>query len=245
VELNSSELTNFVSNNLEDFHKKRLQGLKVLKLNKVLARKNPYLFRAKGIATSEVFVKTILDAFLSSQEEGVFGGFLESLAIFVCHKAYGGQKSSAEGIDLEFNIEATKYIVSIKSGPNWGNSQQIKRMKDNFLKAKRILGTNTTGVRVVAVNGCCYGKDEKYDKGDYLKLCGQRFWELISGNPELYIEIVEPLGYKAKERNEDFLESYATVINNFSLEFMNNYCDDGKINWAKIISLTSDKGNNI
>ena len=115
-------------------------------------------------------------------------------------------------------------------------------MKDNFLKAKRILGTNTKGVAVVAVNGCCYGKDEKHDKGDYLKLCGQRFWELISGDPEFYTAIIEPLGNKAKERNETFLESYAIVINNFSLEFMQNYCDDGKIDWAKIVRLTSAKG---
>jgi len=32
---------------------------------------------------------------------------------------------------------------------------------------------------IVAVNGCCYGRDNRPDKGDYLKYCGQRFWEFI------------------------------------------------------------------
>jgi hypothetical protein len=239
--MDKDKLVTFVNENISEFHQKRLEALNQLKLKTILARKNPYLFRAKGIATSENLVRTLLDAYLSSQEEGIFGGFLESLAIFVCQHTYGGQKSSAEGIDLEFTREDVKYIVSVKSGPNWGNSQQIKRMRDNFLKTKRILGTNSRKTKVIAVNGCCYGKDNNYDKGDYLKLCGQRFWELISGDDLLYIEIIEPLGHKAKERNEAFMESYAVVINKFSLEFMQTYCSDGKIDWSRIVKLSSGK----
>ena len=68
-------------------------------------------------------MKTILDAHLSSQEEGIFGGFLEELAVFICGRVYRGKKSSAEGIDLEFEKDGTSYLVSIKSGPNWGNSR--------------------------------------------------------------------------------------------------------------------------
>jgi hypothetical protein len=75
-------------------------------------------------------VKQILDAYLSSQEETVFGDFLESLAIYVCSETYGGRKSATEGIDLDFEREGKRYIVSIKSGPNWGNSSQIKKMLD-------------------------------------------------------------------------------------------------------------------
>ncbi len=136
--------------------------------------------------TAQDFVKTILDARLSSQEETIFDGFLEGLAIFICSKVYGGQKSSAEGIDLEFEKDGRRYIVSIKSGPNWGNSSQVKKLRDNFRQAKRILGTNRLSTNVVAVNGCCYGKDGTPDKGDYLKLCGQQFWKFISGDDNLY-----------------------------------------------------------
>lgn len=237
------EIAEYVEKNIPNFHQNRLEKLKKLKLKDVLKRKNPYLFKVKNITTASDFIKTILEAYLSSQEESLFGGFLEQLSIFICSNVYNGRKSSTEGIDLEFETDNTKYIVSIKSGPNWGNSSQIKKMKDNFKKAKRILGTTTsTGLHVIAVNGCCYGKDNKPNKGDYLKLCGQRFWEFISGNENLYTEIIEPLGHKAKEKNELFLREYAKVINKFSLEFMKMFCDpSGEILWEEVIKFNSSK----
>jgi hypothetical protein len=213
-----------------------------LRLEDILKRKNPYLFKAKNLITAPELVKSLLDAHLSSQEEGVFGGFLEELARFICREAYGGTKSSAEGIDLEFEKGASKYIVAIKSGPNWANSQQIMRMKDNFGKARRILRSNNPRINIVAVNGCCYGRDDNPDKGDYLKLCGQRFWELISGDENLYIEIIEPLGYKAKEKNENFLIEYAKVVNKFTRDFAEEYCSpEGSILWDKLVKFNSGK----
>ena len=206
----------------------------------VVKRKNPYLFKAKNINAASEFVKTILDAFLSSQEEGIFGDFLEELAIFICGQVYGGRKSSAVGIDLEFEKDNIRYIVSIKSGPNWGNSSQIAKMRDNFRQAKRILGRNTSSTNVVAVNGCCYGKDRVPNKGDYFKLCGQRFWEFISGDGDLYTDIIEPLGHRAKEKNEQFNLEYAKVFNRFTGEFITEFCDaDGNIRWEDIVRLNS------
>ncbi len=236
-------IAEYVERNIPDFHKNRLEKLKKLKLKDVLKRKNPYLFKVKNITTASDFIKTILEAYLSSQEESLFGGFLEGLAIFICSNVYNGRKSSTEGIDLEFEKNNTKYIVSIKSGPNWGNSSQINKMKSDFNKAKRILGTNRSTIfNVIAVNGCCYGKDDLPNKGDYLKLCGQRFWEFISGNENLYTEIIQPLGHKAKEKNELFLREYSKVINKFSLEFMKMFCDtSGEILWEEVIKFNSAK----
>jgi len=130
--ISQEKIAEFVGEHINEFHQKRIEKLKGLKLNKVLKRKNPYLFKAKNVVTAEQLVKGILDAYLSSQEEGIFGEFLEKLAIFVNQKVYNGQKSSAEGIDLEFIKEDVRYIVSIKSGPNWGNSGQIENLKNNF-----------------------------------------------------------------------------------------------------------------
>ena len=239
--INLDDVKEYVSQNIGGFHTARLESLAILELKKILLRKNPYLFKAKNVLTSEVFVKQLLDAHLSSQEETIFGSFLESLAIFISGKVYGGTKSSAEGIDLEFTKDKVKYIVNIKSGPNWGNSSQITKMIDNFKKAKRVLGTNTSKVNIICVNGCCYGRDNNPDKGDYMKLCGQVFWEFISGNPDLYIEIIEPLGYKAKEKNEEFEKQYAIWINKFTAEFSKEFCADGSINWKKLVELNSKK----
>jgi len=239
--LGIDEVVKYVERNIGSFHVKRLQNLDELKLHKILKRKNPYLFKAKNILTAQDLVKVLLDAHLSSQEETIFGDFLEGLAIFICGRVYDGKKSAAEGIDLEFSKDGIKYIVAIKSGPNWGNSNQILRMKDNFLKAIKILKTNNPKIHVIAVNGCCYGKDNKPEKGNYQKLCGQRFWEFISGNENLYTEIIEPLGHKAKEKNEQFLESYPQVVNKFTLAFMNEFCVDGKIKWGKLVQFNSGK----
>jgi hypothetical protein len=241
-QITKKEIIAFIEPNIQQFHNRRLENLTDLQLKKILSRKNPYLFRAKNQNTAQDLVKTVLDAHLSSQEEGIFGGFLEELAIFICSKVYDGKKSSSEGIDLEFSKDGAIYIVSIKSGPNWGNSRQIARMKDDFKRAKRILDTNTSIQKVVTVNGCCYGKDKKPEKGDYLKLCGQRFWEFISGDETLYTDIIEPLGHKAKEKNEKFSEEYAKVINKFTREFAMEYCDEhGSILWEKLVKFNSGK----
>ena len=212
-------------------------------MKEVLKRKNPYLFKVKHVTTAGDFITTILDAHLSSQEETLFGSFLEGLAVYICNCVYDGKKSSAEGIDLELEKEGSKYIVSIKSGPNWGNASQIKKMKDNFRKAKRILGTNiASSLNVIAVNGCCYGRDNLPDKGEYVKLCGQRFWAFVSGNEILYTELIEPLGHKAKEKNDQFLEEYSKVVNKFSHEFIEMFCDlTGAILWEKVIRFNSGK----
>ncbi|MEI6222653.1 MAG: PmeII family type II restriction endonuclease [bacterium] len=241
--INNTILTEYVKKNISSFHARRLQSLTTIKLRKILLRKNPYLFKAKNILTAQEIVKTLLDAHLSSQEETIFGEFLEGLAIAICSSVYGGRKSSAEGIDLEFSKDAVHYIVTIKSGPNWGNSGQIANMKSNFTKAKKILRTSQSLLTVTAVNGCCYGKCNSSDKGEYVKLCGQDFWKFISGNDDLYLSIIKPLEYKAKEKNEEFYAAYAQIINAFTMEFGKEFCSkDGKILWEKIVQYNSSSG---
>ena len=233
------KITAVVEANIGDFHAKRLASLGDLKLDKVLKRKNPYLFRAKNLSTPETLVRALLDAHLSSQEETIFGEFLEKLAIHVCGLACGGWKSGIAGIDLELNRDGRRYIVSIKSGPHWGNSEQIKKLRSSFKTAAVALRTSDSKLHIRAINGCCYGRDNKPDKGDYDKLCGQRFWEFISGNADFYIDVIEPLGHQAKKRNDAFAEKYDQVLTLFSQEFASTYCVNGKIEWNKIVVLGS------
>ncbi len=234
------EVTHYVEENIGIFHQKRIERLNDLKLKTVLKKKNPYLFRAKHLLTAHEIVLGIADAFISSNEETIFGDWLEGLAIFLNQKAYNGKKSGIPNIDLEFDNNDKRYIVNIKSGPNWGNSSQIKKMKSDFLTAIKTLRTSNSKIIVVPINGCCYGKDNKPDKGDYFKYCGQQFWEFISGEKELYKEIIEPLGFKAKERNEEFMQSYSRMINKFTLEFIRDFCNqNGDIDWNKLVEFNS------
>ena len=238
--LNLKHVTEYVEQNIGIFHQKRIAGLNDLKLGKVLGKKNPYLFRAKYILTAQDIIKSLTDAFISSQEETIFGDWLEGLAIFINEKVYSGRKSGIPGIDLEFDKEGIRYIITIKSGPNWGNSSQIKKMLVDFKTAQKTLRTSNSKLNIIAINGCCYGRDNKSDKGDYYKYCGQKFWEFISGDENLYTKIIEPLGHQAKERNDDFIQSYSQMINKFTKEFTDTFClDNGSIDWDKLVRFNS------
>ena len=215
-ELNLKDVCQYVEEHIGVFHQKRIQSIDKLKLSKILKRKNPYLFKAKYVLTAEQIIKGIVDAHISSSEETIFGDWLEGLAIFICNKVYGGTKSGIEGIDLEFDFNDVRYIITIKSGPNWGNAPAIKKMISGFKTAKKTLRTSNSQLNIVAINGCCYGQDKNPDKGDYFKYCGQRFWEFISGNEELYIQIIEPLGTKAKEKNDEFIKKIEIKSNQFN-----------------------------
>ncbi len=238
--LNLKDVSRYVEDNIGAFHQKRISSLDTLSLSKVLKRKNPYLFKAKYVLTAEQIVKGLVDAHISSNEETIFGDWLEGLAIFINSKVYGGIKSGIVGIDLEFDNGGRRYIVNIKSGPNWGNSSQIAKMISDFKTAKKTLRTSNSKLIIVAVNGCCYGRDNNPDKGDYFKYCGQTFWKFISGNTDLYTEIIEPLGHKAKQKNDEFLKSYSQMINKFTREFGNDFCDNkGAIDWEKLVKFNS------
>lgn len=238
------ELVEKLDELIEGFHKARLAKTQELKLDDVLKRKNPYLFKVKGLSSVEAFMRSLLDATIASSEETLFGETMEHLAIYICEKERGGWKSSCEGIDCEFPADngRTRYLISIKSGPNWGNSGQIKRMRDEFKKACITLRTTNSQLHIICVNGCCYGKDRHPDKGDYFKYCGQAFWELVSGEPDFYKDILEPFEKNAKQKNDEFEEEYQNVVNKFTGEFTQKYCHpNGSINWEKILEFNSAK----
>ena len=119
-------------------------------------------------------------------------------------------------------------------------SSQIKKLEDDFKTARRIVRQGDPKARVVAVNGCCYGRDSRPDKGDYFKYCGQDFWELISGDAEFYKRIIEPLGHKSKRRNKKFAKKYAAVVNRLSKQFADQFCDEsGAISWSTLVAFSS------
>jgi len=234
------KIIQFVENNIDVFHRRRLELLQNLKFKEILKRKNPYLFKAKHIVLIQDLVTYILNAHLSSQEETLFGAFLEELAIYVNQEVFGGRKSSTTGIDLEFEREGVYYLVSIKSSPNWGNSSQIGKLREDFKRAKQVLRQSRRVGQIEAINGCCSGRDNNPDKGDYFKYCGQLFWKLISGDPQMYVEIIEPLGHRAKEKNKAFQDAYTDIVNRFTVEFVNDFCQDVRIDWQKLVKFNSE-----
>ena len=136
--LDLQKVQEHVNENIVDFHDRKIETFESLRLSKLL-NKNPYLFRAKNILTAGDLIDGLLDAFLSSSEEKLFGDFLENLAIFVAQQTSGGHKSTAPGVDLEFFNNNIHYVVSVKSGPNWGNSSQQSKLEQDLKDAERRL----------------------------------------------------------------------------------------------------------
>jgi len=237
--LNLDEIRGYVNENIVDFHQRRIKSLEDLKLEKLL-KKNPYLFKAKNIATAGELVSGLLDAFLSSSEEKLFGDFLEDLAVFIASKTCDGHKSTAAGVDLEFFSRGVHYVVSVKSGTNWGNSSQQKKLEEDLRNAVIRVRQSKHGVNVQSILGICYGKTRTGYVRGYLKVAGQNFWYLISENEALYTDIIEPIGHRAEQHNEIFLKEQSSVINRFTKQFIDKFCDDtGAIDWVKLVEFNS------
>lgn len=248
--LNYEKLNTFIAFDvIRPFYEIRLSRLESAKLSDISKRKNPYLFKAKNVETAGDLAKSILDAFLSSQEETIFGDLMENLAIHVCHEVFNGKKAE-EGIyrsvDLIFEREGKTYVVGIKSGPNWGNSDQVNTMKKNLRNTKKLL--RAAGKKdIISVNGCMYGRDNvphKVNKNpdlSYYKICGQAFWELVSGDDQLYKKIIQPLDKETKKRDEVFKELYVKKINEMTKDVVVRFYTKDNLDWDKIIDYVSKK----
>ncbi len=240
--LESGIVEDYVNTHITGFHEKRLQILANLTLNRLID-KNPYLFRAKNILIASELISNTLAAFLSSSEEKIFGDFLEDLAVFIAGLTVGGHKSSAQGIDLEFLRGSKHYLVSIKSGENWGNSSQHKKMVDDFQVSAKRIRQSSQHLEPQPTLGICYGRRRtSFHKLGYLCVVGQNFWSLISDNKELYTEIIEPLGFRAKEHNDNFEKERAKITNLLTIQFIERFCNSqGEINWVELVK--SNSGN--
>ncbi|NES96171.1 MAG: cytoplasmic protein, partial [Desertifilum sp. SIO1I2] len=127
------ELEELVKQRLEVFYERRIRKLTGLNLWETLRRKNPYLFRAIGMQKAAEIVEELLKAYMSSSDEGIFGdAFFEPIAKAVG----GGVATDSIGIDAVIETPTTYTVVQVKSGPNWGNADQRRRLKDNFENAR-------------------------------------------------------------------------------------------------------------
>jgi hypothetical protein len=240
--LNTNDLTNFIEENIIiPFYKSRTNSLQKLKLKDLLAKKNPYLFRSKNITTGQDLVKAMLDAFLSSSEETIFGNLLEKLAIYVCHLEFDGYKPNEgeyKSIDLIFVRDEITYIVGIKSGSTWGNSDSVSMMISNVLKTAK---EKYKKQKIIKVSGICYGKSKIVKHKNYFKYIGQEFWSLVSGRENFYTEIIDPLAMAIKNRDADFNGEYSRKINEMTKEIFAEFCTNNMLDWHKIVEFNSGK----
>lgn len=229
----------FVNENIDEYHVNRAKKIESVDTLKLLTRKNPYLYKANNLHSVSDLAEHLLNAHSSSSDEGIFGNFLETLAIYVSELTTGGRKSGITGVDLEFSNEGVDYIVAIKSGPNWANSSQWSQLKTNFDTAIGVMKQNNRTRNVQAVCGMCYGRNRTRPWGSHTKIYGQSFWQFISDNPTLYTDIIEPLGYRAQEHNDVFLVARSRAINAISRTLLERFVVNNEINWQAIVEYNS------
>ena len=222
---------------LTNFYTALTRTLDNIDVDKILKRKNPYLYRAKGINSASQIVDGILAAYVSSSEETLFGNcFFEPIAIVVS----GGQKAVTEGVDITVDKDNTIYSIAVKSGTSVFNADSRKRQEQNFQAAqKRAQQARKAFLPVV---GYGYGKKktkighEKF----YLELAGKDFWEWLTGDSDFYTKIISFMGTKPDEYAKEFEEAYSKAENRMVREFTINYCkEDGSIDWDTLIKFNS------
>lgn len=225
---------------LETFYTTLIGKIDKLNIQKVMKRKNPYLYRAKAMQSAAEIVDSVLTAFVSSSEETIFGNcFFEPIAI----AASGGHKALAEGIDIMFqdNKSNTIYAFAVKSGPSVFNADSKKRQEQNFMAASKL--AQQAKARYAAYIGYCYGKKNDSGRGKpkmYQELAGKRFWAELTGDEEFYIKIINYMGTMPEQYVAEYKESYNKAANRLVREFSNSFCkEDGSIDWETLVEFNS------
>ena len=229
-----------IARGLKDFYDRLIASIDKLNIKTIMRRKNPYLYRAKAIKTSYEIVQSVLNAHISSSEETIFGNcFFEPIAI----AASGGDKSLAEGIDVEVKKkhENVIYAIAVKSGTAVFNSSSKKRQEQYFQTAGKL--AQQARVAFIPIIGYGYGKKkESSQEGKlYQELAGQKFWTELTGDPEFYLKLFRFMGKTPEQYLELFHESYSRALNRLVLEFGILFCqENGDIDWEKLVKFVSE-----
>ena len=231
-----------IAHAIESFYQALISKIDEIKIADIVRSKNPYLYRVKAMQTSAEIIESILQAFVSSSEETIFGNcFFEPIAI----AASNGTKSAVTGVDVEVNDSDsdTKYLIAVKSGTSIFNADSAKKQADNFAAAKRTLKTSGGKTHFEAIVGYAYGTKRDSGRGKakiYEEVAGEEFWEAITGDNKFYTKIISYMGTLPEQYVEDYKNSYAKASNRLMRDFSIEFCNaDGTINWEKLVDANS------
>ena len=224
---------------IEDFAAK-VRGKLDESPEKIIRRKNPFLFRVRVVSDVHEFANMVTDAYLSSSEETMFGNVLEEVAVAICASAKNGRKSGIRNIDLEYDENGTRTIIQIKSGINWGNSSQHRALRRTFAEATGVLRQGRRGVDVRCVEGICYGKSQVKDRGTHVRLVGHCFWKDISNWDGTATSVMHLLGKHASNGLYDARKEASARIVNY-LRDSGAVDDSDGIRWDELLELVMQR----
>lgn len=225
---------------LESFYKSLIAKIDSININDIIKSKNPYLYRAKAINKAHDIINSILQAFVSSSEETIFGNvFFEPLAI----AASNGKKSLAEGVDIDISDDSEKlqYAIAVKSGTSVFNADSKKRQADNFARARKLAAQGHYNFS--AIVGYAYGTKQESDRGRakiYIEVAGEEFWTMLTGDKDFYKKIITFMGELPEKYVDEYNVSYDKACNRLVRDFSREFCnEDGSIDWEKLVDFNS------
>lgn len=235
--LDPLKLEELIKQCLNDFHERRIKTLQTLNLRKVLRRKNPYLFKALGTEQAAEIVKKILEAYVSSSDETIFGdAYFEQIA----RNLPNIQVSDGKGCDITIYEENIIHAYAIKSGPNPFNSSAKEKQNNEFSELKsRLAKLHKQFDPALAY---AYGRKNRPsgEKRIYRETAGQEFWREITGDDEFYLKIITLMKDEPLKKIEKYQHDWDATLNKFTLEFMEDFClPDGHIDWEKLTQFVS------
>ncbi len=237
--MTDEELEVIVSKYLDSFYERRIQKLSSLQLADTLKRKNPYLFRAIGVQKASEIVEGLLQAYMSSSDEGIFGdAFFEPLAKAVS----GGIVSPSEGVDIVIEDDVRYLAIAVKSGASVFNAQSKRRQNQEFQSLRsRMLKVQK---QFDALVGYGYGKKVSPASAQkiFRELSGQSFWAALTGDETFYLRIIRVMRERPTIHRSSFEEAWAAAINRFTRQFIEQFCkEDGSIDWELLTKFNSGK----
>lgn len=234
--MNITQLEKLIADCLHDFYTRRINRIQQLKLKEVLKKKNPYLYRAMGTEKASEIVEDLLSAFISSSDEGIFGdAFFEPIAKI----ASGGVVSPSEGVDVAVETQKRYLAIAVKSGPNWGNSTQLKKQNEYFIALRSRLYKLQKQFDPMIGHG--YGTLKNRPKNKlYRNSSGQAFWTEITGDPDFYLKLIRLMKDEPQKHKPTYKKAWDAAVNRFTGEFIKDFCfPDGSIDWEKLVCFVS------
>lgn len=222
---------------LDDFYRRRTDKITTLKLREALKRKNPYMFRAIGVEKASEIIESLLSAYMSSSDEGIFGdAFFEPLAKFVS----GGIVSPSEGVDVVRETDTKYTAIAVKSGPSVFNAQSRARQSAEFKALESRL--RKLSKHFDPIVGYAYGnkKQKEGSVAAFRELAGQAFWQEITGDSDFYLKIIQLMKNKPEKHLHIYRTAFNAAVNRFTKEFIDDFCfEDGAIDWEKLTAFNS------
>lgn len=231
--LNYDAVRPFLSAGLVALDRQQIELLRSLSFASLFTI-NPYVAAKPSLAVGKI-VMGRLDTILAMHEQILFSDLLVELAIFVASETLDGDRSDVPGSNLKLTHSDITYLISIEPYWSWHvNSQdRIPKYPNQTLTLANLANQDTR-----LLHGICYGK-AKTDLEQGI-LVGADFWRFVSGDHLLYTDIIQPLAERVKLRSAAFTQEYARVVNRFTRQFIERFCDEtGAIDWVKLVEFNS------